>query len=87
MATSVRPLPVTVTSKTPSIGLAAASALRGGDGIAVIGFGKQRGFGEELAPARGTQDHQTVIDGAANQAKPTALYLVDRRRPVALPEQ
>jgi hypothetical protein len=28
-----------------------------------------------------------VIDGAADQPKPTAFDLVNRRRPVALPEQ
>jgi hypothetical protein len=33
------------------------------------------------------EDHQMVIDGAADQAKPTAFYLVNRRSPVALPEQ
>jgi hypothetical protein len=33
------------------------------------------------------QDHQMVIDGAADQTKPTAFDLIDRRRPVALPKQ
>lgn len=43
--------------------------LRGGDGIAVIGFGKQGGFSEEFALARGMQDHKVVIiDCAADQA-------------------
>ena len=60
---------------------------RGGDGIAVIGIGEQGGFGEELAPAGGMKDHQMVIDGAADQAQPTAFDLVDRRRRVTLPEQ
>ena len=63
------------------------SRLRGGNGIAVVGFGKERGFGEELAPARRVEDHQMVIDSAADQAKPTAFDFVDRRSPVALPEQ
>jgi hypothetical protein len=53
----------------------------------VIGFGEERGFGEELAPARRMKDYQMVIDGAADQAKPTAFDFVDRRSPVALPEQ
>jgi hypothetical protein len=53
----------------------------------VIGFGKERGFGEELASARRMQDHEMVIDGAADQAQPTAFNLIDRRRPVALIKQ
>lgn len=61
--------------------------LRCCNGIAVIGFGKQRGFSEELAAARRMEDHQMVIDSAADQAKPTAFDLIDRRCPVALPEQ
>jgi hypothetical protein len=61
--------------------------LFGGDSIAVIGFDKERGFGEELAAARRMEDDQMVIDGAADPAKPTAFDFVDRRSPVALPEQ
>jgi hypothetical protein len=53
----------------------------------VIGVGEQRGFREEFASASGMQDHQMVIDGAPNQAQPSAFDLVDRRRRVALPEQ
>ena len=33
------------------------SRLRGGDRIAVIGFGKEGGFGEELALAGRMKDH------------------------------
>ena len=61
--------------------------LRGGDGIAMIGVGKQGGFGEELATTRGMQDHKVVIDGAADQTEPTALDLVDRRSRITLAEQ
>jgi len=61
--------------------------LRGGDGIAMIGVGKQRGFGEEFAPTRGMQDHKVVIDGAPDQTEPTAFDLVDRRSRITLPEQ
>jgi hypothetical protein len=53
----------------------------------VIGFGKKRGFGEQLTPARGMEDHQMVVDGAADQAKPTAFDFVDCRSPVVLREQ
>jgi hypothetical protein len=49
--------------------------LRCGYGIAVVGVGKERGFGEELAPMRCIEDHQMVIDSAADQAKPTAFTL------------
>ena len=44
-------------------------------------------FREELAPTRSMEDHQMIIYGAADQAKPTAFDLVDGRSPVALPEQ
>jgi hypothetical protein len=33
------------------------------------------------------KDYQMVIDSAADQAKPPAFYLVDRRSPIALPKQ
>ena len=53
----------------------------------MIRVGKQGSFGEELAATCGMQDHKVVIDGAADQAKPTALDFVDRRSPIAMPEQ
>ena len=59
----------------------------GGNGIAMISFGEQRGFGKEFAPARRVQDNQMVIHSAADQAKPTAFDLVDCCRPVPLLEQ
>jgi hypothetical protein len=33
------------------------------------------------------QDDQMIIDGTADEAQPTVLNLVDRRRRVTLPEQ
>ena len=59
---------------------------RGGPGIAMIGLGKRGDFGEEFAATRGMQDHKVVIDCAADQTKPTAFDLVDRRGPVPLLE-
>jgi hypothetical protein len=61
--------------------------LCGGDRIAVIGVGKQRGFSEELATTRGMQDYKVVIECAADQAKATAFDLVDRRSRITLAKQ
>jgi hypothetical protein len=44
----------------------------------VVGFGKQRGFRKKLAPARCVQDDEVIVAGAADQAQPAALDLVDR---------
>jgi hypothetical protein len=38
-------------------------------------------------PGTRYEDHQMVVEGAADQAKPTAFDFVDCRSPVALPEQ
>jgi len=69
------------------LGIHPNTRLCGGNGIAVIGVGKEGGFGEELAPTSGAQNHQMAIDGAPDQAKPTAFDLVDGRSRVALPEE
>lgn len=63
------------------------AGLRGGYGIAVIGVCEKRCFRKQLAPAGRVEDHEMVIDGAADEAKPTAFDLVDRRRSVPLLEQ
>src|SRR5438105_3617169 len=61
--------------------------LRRRDGVAVIYLRKKGGFGKELTLAGRVEHHEMVIDGAADEAKPTAFDLVNRRRPIALLEQ
>src|SRR5947208_349974 len=56
-------------------------------GVAVIYLRKKGGFRKELAPAGRMKDHEMVIDGAPDEAEPTAFDLVDRRRSVPLLEQ
>ncbi len=60
---------------------------RGGDCVAVVILGKEGGFGKELTPARGMENHQVIIGGAPDEPQPAAFDLVDCPSPVALLEK